>query len=286
MSLSASANEASAVDASVRFMKGVLTMSDLELLAAELEKAVTNAEPIGQLTSKRSITLEDAYAIQIAGIKRRNDGGDRAVGLKLGFTSKEKAAQMGVKDVIIGVITQSMYLEKGPDLDLSELLHPRIEPEIAFLLGPNVQELDLTDPDVNLLDHVTHIAAAVEVIDSRYRDFKFSLEDVVADNTSAARFRVGTWREFQPRRDLLGNSSVTLSANGTILESGTTNAILGNPLEALPTVRRLAARFGHSLPASSTVLAGAATAAVLMQRGTEYEVNVRGLGTVTVRTKA
>jgi 2-oxo-3-hexenedioate decarboxylase len=260
-------------------------MIEFETLASQLECAIAEATPIGQLTSIRPFGLDDAYAIQAAGVAIRERQGDPAVGLKLGFTSKEKAAQMGVDDVIIGVLTKSTDLKGVEEVDLDELLHPRIEPEVAFLLSPHAHELDLSDPGVNLLDHVTHVAAAVEVIDSRYRDFKFSLEDVVADNTSAARFRVGEWKDFESLRTTIDDRSVLLTAGGVTLQTGSTHAILGNPLEALPTVQRLAARFGHALPRSAVVLAGAATAAVPMERGVGYRADVEGIGSVDVRTK-
>jgi 2-oxo-3-hexenedioate decarboxylase len=259
-------------------------MADLDALAADLQTATDRAEPIDQLSSKTPLTLDEAYAVQAAGIVRRSERGDLPVGVKLGFTSREKAEQMGVHDVILGVLTAAMSLEQGASLDLGDFVHPRIEPEIAFLLAPGVDDLDLSSPQLNLLDHVTHVAAAVEIIDSRYRNFRFNLPDVVADNTSAARFRVGAWRELSPATDRVADRSVVLSGGGAVAASGSTSAILGDPLHALAAAQRLARRYGHRLPSSAIILAGAATAAVPMRPACGYQARVEGLGAVEVRT--
>lgn len=259
-------------------------MSDPAALAAELQRAVDTATPIRQLSARTALDLEAAYAVQAAGIGARGGRGEVPVGVKLGFTSAEKAAQMGVHDVIIGVLTDSMQLADTEAVDLDALVHPRIEPEVAFRLDPDVAELDLSDPAVSLRDHVTHVAAAVEIIDSRYRDFRFALSDVVADNTSAARFRIGEWHPFDSRREGLAHAHVVLSENAVEVASGSTDAILGDPVRALDAVQRMAGRHGLGIPSSAIVLAGAATAAVPMHPACVYESTVDGLGSLRVRT--
>jgi 2-oxo-3-hexenedioate decarboxylase len=252
-------------------------------LATTLVDAEATARPVDQLTSSTCLSLVEAYAVQLVGVDLKVGAGDRVVGLKLGFTSREKAHQMGVHDVILGVLTAAGDLGNGPEVSLEALIHPRIEPEVAFLLDPGVGELDLADPSVSLLDHVTHVAVGAELIDSRYREFRFTLEDVVADNTSAARFRVGEWLPFAELRDRLGDLPVTLTADGETVGAGSTRAILGDPLAALAAVQRLAAAYGHAMPPSAVVLAGAATAAVPMVPGVRYEAQVDLLGSVSVQ---
>ncbi|SFN24794.1 2-oxo-3-hexenedioate decarboxylase [Pseudonocardia ammonioxydans] len=254
-------------------------------LAAVLDDAVTGVTAVPQLTHSAPITLDDAYAIQRAGIERRTARGDAVVGVKLGLTSRAKAEQMGVSDVIVGVLTESMRVPAGGRLDTTTLIHPRVEPEIAFRLG---SAIDPDDPACDPLAAVAGIAPALEIIDSRYRDFRFSLPDVVADNTSAAGFVIGDW---QPADEVLGrldvaDLAVTLGIDGEIVESGSTGAILGDPLEALGAVTRMAARYGPALPAGTIVLAGAATAAAALPtgNGTTVTAEVAGLGTVTFET--
>jgi 2-oxo-3-hexenedioate decarboxylase len=154
---------------------------------------------------------------------------------------------------------------------LRRFIHPRIEPEIAFRLGRDVA-------GNNIADCVDAVAPALEIIDSRYRDFRFSLPDVIADNTSAAAFVVGEW---QPMRDV-ADLPVRMLVDGQEVETGSTAAILGHPLYALEQLVELAAKYGIGLRSNDIILAGAATAAVPFG---EHRVaaEVRGLGTASVR---
>lgn len=255
-------------------------------LARELSSAAAAGRAIEQLSRQRILSLTSAYGIQLVGARMRAEAGDPPVGLKLGFTSREKAAQMGVRDVILGVLSASAQVSDGAALPLRTLIHPRVEPEAAFLLREDAATADLSDETTDLLDYVTHIAPALEVIDSRYRDFSFSLEDVVADNTSAARFAVGRWLELgavRASRDL-ARLAVRLEVDGTAVATGSTGNILGDPLRALAAVRRLANRYGHALTPGGIILAGAATAAVPLRAGTNVVATIEGIGSVSVRT--
>ncbi|MDT4922194.1 MAG: 2-oxo-3-hexenedioate decarboxylase [Pseudonocardiales bacterium] len=218
--------------------------------------------------------LEAAYEIQRELIDRRLARGERLVGCKLGFTSQAKMTQMGVSEIIVGRLTDAMQVDDAAGVALSRFIHPRIEPEIAFRLGRDV----ISSADGDIADCVDAVAPALEIIDSRYRDFRFSLPDVIADNTSAAAFVVGEWQSMRDVADL----PVRLLVDGIEVEAGSTAAILGHPLRALEQLVDLAARYGIGLNAGDVILAGAATAAV---RFGEQRViaDVRGLGTAAVR---
>lgn len=250
----------------------------INALAARLDDARRTGMATPQLSSERDLDLDDAYAVQREGVALRLATGEHLVGAKLGFTSKAKAEQMGVSDVIIGVLTSGMAVADGGALDLSAGVHPRIEPEVAFLLDEHA------DATGDLLARVTHVAPALEVIDSRYRDFRFSLADVVADNTSASHFAVGEWVPFDEaqRRIDLTALAVELAVDGEVVATGSTADILGDPVQALPATERMAARYGHRLPAGGIVLAGAATAAVPLRAGVTVEATVLGLGSVSI----
>jgi 2-oxo-3-hexenedioate decarboxylase len=255
-------------------------MTGVEALAARLDEAARTARPVPQLTREGPLSLADAYAVQRALLALRSGRGDAPVGVKLGFTSKAKAAQMGVFDVVAGVVTAQMRIENGAGPHFP-LIHPRIEPEIAFRLDADI---DPADPAADLAAAVGAIAPALEIIDSRYRDFSFTLEDVVADNTSAAGFAIGPWRSLAAADRLdLGNLAVVLEVDGAPAQTGSTAAILGHPLHALEATKRMAARHGLSLPAGSIILAGAATAAVPLGAGSVIEATITGLGRVTAR---
>lgn len=256
-------------------------MTDIRQLAATLDDAVRAAEAIPQLSASDPLTLDEAYSVQRAGIGLRRGRGEAVVGVKLGFTSKAKAEQMGVSDVIVGYLTDSMAIADGGVFDLATAVHPRIEPEVAFRLS---RDIDPAAPPADLVDAVDGVAAAMEIIDSRYRDFKFSLQDVVADNTSACGFVIGEWLSPQQVRGRfdLADQPVTLWAREQRAASGSTADILGDPWQALPAVARMAAQHGHPLTAGSVLLAGAATAAIPLQTGL-VRADVGHLGTVSVR---
>jgi 2-oxo-3-hexenedioate decarboxylase len=213
-----------------------------------------------------------AYRVQQELIERRLARGERLVGCKLGFTSKAKMAQMGVSEIIVGRLTDAMQVPDGADVELARFIHPRIEPEIAFRLGTDV------DAGADIAGCVDAVAPALEIIDSRYRDFRFSLPDVIADNTSAAAFVVGEW---QPMRDV-ADLPVRLVVDGEEAEAGSTAAILGHPLRALEELVGLAAKYDLALRAGDVILAGAATAAVPFGANV-VTAQVEGLGTASVR---
>lgn len=254
-----------------------MTLADI---AQHLDQSVLNKQPTASLRTDTPFDLQDAYRIQELGVGLREARGEKRVGVKLGFTSREKMKQMGVDHLIWGVITDVMQIEEGGEVDLSGFIHPRIEPEVAFITNADIAE------PLNLAEALTKIAGicpAMEIIDSRYQAFKFTLEDVVADNTSSAGFVLGAMR---PVDTDIGNCGVNMSENGRVVQAGSTAAILGQPLRCLVQVSQLLAEKGQVLPAGSIIMAGAATAAQAMQAGSFYETTILGLGSVSVRSKA
>jgi 2-oxo-3-hexenedioate decarboxylase len=246
---------------------------DLAEAAAVLDAAASGAAPVAQLTAAAPLTLDAAYEVQRLLTERRTAHGERLSGVKLGFTSRTKAAQMGVFDVIFGRLTDAMHLPDGARVALGCYVHPRAEPEVAFRLAVDVRPGDHVDPEAA----VDAVAPALEIIDSRYRDFRFTLEDVVADNTSAAGYVLGPWTPLAMAGDL-ANRGVRLEVDGRIAETGSTAAILGHPLRAVHAALRRARFLGHTLHAGDVLLAGAATPAVALTPGSHIEATVTGLG--------
>ncbi|TXS43975.1 2-keto-4-pentenoate hydratase [Streptomyces sp. OR43] len=239
-------------------------------LARSLDRAALDARPLPGGGSAPADT-DEAYAVQEALIARRLARGERLTGFKLGFTSLAKMRQMGVADLIHGRLTDRMEITDGGQYDTSGLIHPRIEPEVAFLLG------DTLRPGADPAAAVAAVAPALEVIDSRYKGFRFSLPEVIADNTSAAGYALGPWRALAD----LGNLGVLLELDGRLAQAGSTAAILGHPLRALAAAARLAG----SLEPGTVILAGAATAAVPLPPGVHVRATVAGLGTVQFTTE-
>ncbi|MCL7460587.1 fumarylacetoacetate hydrolase family protein [Micromonospora echinofusca] len=249
-------------------------------IAERLGKAADTATAIAQLAAETGLDVDAAYGVQTALIQRRLDRGERVVGLKMGLTSKAKMAQVGVDEVIWGRLTDTMRIPDGGTLDPTAFIHPRVEPEVAFLLDRLPEP---GEPVGDFTDAVRAVAPAIEVIDSRYANFTFSLPDVIADNTSAAAFVIGPW---SPVPDGLDNLGVLLEIDGRVAQVGSTAAILGDPRRALDEGIRLAGRHGVRLREGWVFLAGAATAAVPLKPGAHVRAVVEHLGTTTLRASA
>jgi 2-oxo-3-hexenedioate decarboxylase len=237
-----------------------------------LDEAARTAQAVPQIDPQGRLTLDDAYAIQSASIQRRLDRGERRVGVKMGFTSRAKMIQMGIDDVIWGRLSSGMSVEEGTPVKFARFVHPRVEPEIAFVLKKPLAG-DVTA--VEALAAVEAIAPALEIIDSRYQDFKFGLSDVIADNASSSGFVIGPWCD--PRQDF-SNLGMVMSINGRPVQIGSSAAILGHPLRSLVAAARLSAAAGEPLQAGWVVMAGGATPAEWIKPGQYVSLEVERLG--------
>ena len=253
---------------------------DLTGLVDRLEAAERERTDIGPLTDEHpALTAEDAYRIQRLLITRREGRGDRIVAMKAGLTSKAKQVAMGVADPIYGYICESMVLDDGEPLATGELIHPRAEPEIAFLLKSDLKGPGATAETV--LAATASVAPAIEVIDSRYRDFRFTLADVVADNASSARVAVGRWQPLDDSIDLR-LAGMIFSKNGEIIDTGAGAAVLGHPANAVAWLANALAERGEYLKAGSFVMPGALSNAYAVAPGDTVQVEIDRLGTLVL----
>lgn len=247
---------------------------NIEELAEFVDTAAHTANAIPQIAEKEGLSLFDAYSIQEASMRRRFARGEQHIGYKMGFTSRAKAIQMGVDDLIYGKLTDGMLVEDGGFLNVRNYVHPRVEPELALLLK---RPLSGKVGMVEAYAAVEAVAPAIEVIDSRYENFKFSLIDVVADNSSSSGFVLGNWRS---RPEDPSNLGMILSFDGQPVQIGSTAAVLGNPVRSLVTAARMLAERGESLEAGHIVLTGGATAAEALRPGVSVTAELEGLGRV------
>ena len=254
-------------------------MNKIEEYADLLDDAAHHAREVNQFDPEGRLSLQDAYAIQAASIRRRVARGELQVGVKMGFTSRAKMIQMGLSDVIWGRLTSGMQIEEGMSVDLSRYIHPRVEPEVAFVLKRSLGG-QVTGPEA--LAAVEAIAPALEIIDSRYRDFKFSLPEVIADNASSSGFVIGAWHSPSTDFDNLG---LVLKIDGRAVQVGSTAALLGHPLRSLVAAARLAEEAGEPLQAGWIVMGGGATPAERMAPGKYISVEMEGLGCAGFHTQ-
>lgn len=260
-----------------------MSHANIDHIAQVLDEAARQVSEVDQF-APGSFTLDEAYRIQRASIERRTQRGEKMVGIKLGFTSRAKMIQMGVDSLIWGLLTDQMLEEEGAVVKLQRYIHARVEPEVCFITK---RAIDGPLTALEAVDYLEAVAPAMEIIDSRYRNFKFTLEDVVADNCSSAGLVVGAWsRKF----DALANAGVRMQVNGRNVQVGSTAAILGQPLRSIVQASRLLHGAQMSLPAGSLIMAGAATAAEALAPGVTVECHIgsgaNALGSVMFHTAA
>jgi len=247
---------------------------DIAAIAERLDTAMRDARAVPQLAEP--LSLDEAYAVQAASLARRYARGERRVGVKMGFTSLAKMEQMGISEVIWGRLTDAMQVADGGSVPFDRFVHPRIEPEIAFLLAADLPG-DISEAEAHAA--LAGVAPALELIDSRYENFRFSLSDVVADNSSSSAFVVGPWQTPFPD---LADLAFTMAIAGETKQTGSSAAILGDPIRSLVRAARLAAAAGEPLKAGDVVMAGGATAAEALAPGNRVTLDVDRLGSVSV----
>jgi 2-oxo-3-hexenedioate decarboxylase len=250
---------------------------DVAALARVLELAEGERRTTGQLSAEHpELGVEAAYAIQEIGYERRLAAGELPLGYKLGLTSRAKREAMGVEDPLWGRLTSGMLHDEEEPLAVDRLIHPRVEPEIAFLLGADIDGATATTAHV--LAATAGIFPALEILDSRYEDFRFTLPDVIADNASAAGVVCGG-RLIAPDEIDTQLEGMVLRRDGEVVETAAGAAVSGHPANAVAWL----ARQTGGLPAGAIVLSGGLTAPVALAPGMTVTAEFTHLGAVTLR---
>lgn len=263
-----------------------LDEAQIERWASYLLAAADERRAVSPITDEQALSYADAYAIQDRLLEKRLERGERLIGAKLGLTSRAKQKQMNVEEPVYGWLTDVMLLPNEEPFARTSLIHPRAEPELVFYVGERLAGARVTAQEV--LRATEAVGGGIEIIDSRYENFRFTLPDVVADNTSAARFTLGTSRIAPESRDLCLLGCV-FERNGEIEATATGAASMGNPAEAVAMlVRHLARRpeggpLPRALEEGFVVLAGGLTGAVFLEPGTHVSASYPELGAVRVR---
>lgn len=257
-----------------------LSTAKIATYAERLDSAALESRAVTQLSAlEPGLTLADAYEVQWALRKRRLAAGARLTGLKMGLTSRAKMKQMGVATPIYGFLLDEYSV---PDFEVatSRLIHPRIEPEIAFVTRTALQGPGCTI--ASALAAVDFVIPAIEVIDSRYADFKFDLPSVVADNASSARYLVGSCARRVDELDLR-TLGVVVEKNGEGVAFGAGAAVLGHPASSLAMLANLLAEREQGIPAGTYVMTGGITEAVAAKAADHFAARFQALGSVSVR---
>ncbi len=258
-----------------------LDLQTIQALAERLENCQLTQQDTTKITDDYpDMDWDDAYAIQDEIRRRKLARGLRIVGLKAGLTSHAKMKQMGVSTPVFGFMTDDYTVPDGGECKVSELIHPKVEPEIAF-----VTKAELRGPGCHIgtvLAATDFVLPGIEVIDSRYRDFKFDLKSVVADNTSAARFVLGGQPMSAAGADLR-TVGIVMEKNGLPVAFGAGAAVLGHPAAAIAALANHLGARGECIPAGSLILSGGITEAVSVQAGDNITLRVQGMGSTSIR---
>lgn len=250
-------------------------------VADRLLAAYDSGEPIEPLTATHEgMTLEDAYAIQLLQIERRRAQGRVVRGHKVGLTSAAMQRLLGVTQPDYGhLLDDFFHLEHFP-IPMDRFLQPRIEPEVAFVL-----KKPLSGPGVTVseaLRAVDFVLPALEIVDSRIRDWKIGLYDTIADNASSGAVVLGSTPTDIRAVDLRLAGAV-LHRNSQVVGTGAGGAVLGSPLSSLVWLANTVGARGITLAEGDVVLPGAVCAMVPVAAGDTFTATFAGLGSVTAR---
>lgn len=246
-----------------------------ELLACEAERR----DRVSFLDEWPELDAETGYRIQAETLRRRQERGETVTGVKLGLTSKAKQERMGIDTPLVAWLTDAMVLRAGDPVPQHALIHPRIEPEIVFVMRDRLEGPGVTAD--RALTAVGEVRGGAEIIDSRYRDFRFAVGDVLADNASSGAYLIGDVVVSHDELDLAAEA-VQVLVDGEVVHTATGADVLGHPAEALAlAVNDLATR-GLAIEAGWIVLTGGMSDAVFATPGSTVVCRFAHLGDVSL----
>ncbi len=258
-----------------------LDKATIAKLAEHLENCELNAQDTLKITEEHpEMDWDDAYLIQEEIKRRKIARGTKIAGLKAGLTSFAKMKQMGVETPCFGFVTDYGCVPDGGEVKVNELIHPKVEPEIVF-----VMKHALKGPGCHIgavLAATDFIMPGIEVIDSRYRDFKFDLKSVIADNTSASRFVIGSQIKAPSEVDMR-TLGVVMEKNGEVVSLGAGAAVLGHPATAIAMLANHLGARSQEIPAGAMILSGGVTEAVAVKAGDNVTLKIQHLGSISMR---
>lgn len=260
-----------------------LSREDIVRLCERIEGAQTRAYAIPKLTDEYpAMTIADGYAVQAELRRRFIAAGHKLVGWKAGLTSKAKMQQMGVDVPSIGFLTDRMARPENSAITVADLVHPRVECEIAFVMKDTLKGPNCTREEV--LAATDYVLPAVEIIDSRFAGFKFDLPSVIADNGSSARYVGGGRARYAADLDLR-TLGVVMEKNGEHVAIGAGAAVLGHPAAAIAMLANHLGARGEEIPAGTMILSGGVTEAIAVNAGDNVNLRIQSLGSVSVNFK-
>ncbi|WP_305473857.1 2-keto-4-pentenoate hydratase [Bacillus sp. EB600] len=258
-------------------------MTKIQDFAAQLAQAEATKVGIDPLiVTDPELTLDEAYYIQLENIKKKLEEGQKIVGKKIGLTSVAVQKMLGVDEPDYGHLLDTMVVENGGTIDTKDMLLPKVEGEIAFILKKDLKGPNVTAVDV--IQATDYVVPALEIVDSRVQDWKISLRDTVADNASSGLYVLGG----KPTKledidlELVG---MALYQNGEVANTGVGAAVLGSPATSVAWLANRLADYDITLKAGEVILSGALSGMVVAKSGDNFVARFAHMGQVSVNFK-
>jgi 2-keto-4-pentenoate hydratase len=247
-------------------------------VADALRDAEVSCQPIAPLRETwPGIDVVDAYEIQLLNIRHRLAAGAGVRGHKVGLSSKAMQDMMNVDEPDYGHLLTDMEVFEDEPVPAGQYCFPRVEVEVAFILGETLPGVGCTEEDV--LRATEYVAPSIELIDSRIADWNIKISDTIADNASSAGFVLGPERVDPGSVDLRAIDAM-LIRNGEKVAEGRSDAVLGNPVTAVAWLANRVADFGVTLEAGHVILPGSVHRAIDVRPGDEFVADFKGFGSV------
>lgn len=260
-----------------------MSRASVKTIAERLDRAWRSGVPIPPISESDGIAdVETAYAVQAEWTALRLARGESIAGRKIGLTSRAIQQQLGVSEPDYGTLWKSSYypaVNGRVQLPAADFLQPRVEGEIAFLIGKPLRGPNVTAQDV--LAATEACALGIEIVASRIADWRVKLVDTIADNASYGGFTLGPWDSTMREADLAA-LAMTIHHNGTLAAEGVGAAALGHPAAATAWLANKLSEFGVALEPGDIVISGAITKMLAVKAGDRFEFSLTGQPTVTV----
>lgn len=252
----------------------------IEALAKRLRDADTHYAPIAPIRDELPPgDIESAYAVQLVNTEFALRSGERIVGHKIGLTSSAIQARLGVNEPDFGILFESLSVPPGSTFAHDQVLLPRVEAEVAVILGGALEDPASTFDDVSVA--VDHVRPALEIVGSRIRDWDIGIVDTVADNASSGIFCLGETAVDPAGFDLAAAAAVT-SIDGRVVAEGSGATCMGHPFNAVLWLAKRMIANGTPLQPGEVIMSGALSPMVDFGVGTTAHATIEGLGEVAI----
>ncbi len=249
-------------------------------LALRLRNAVSDKKVIPPLRDEIGLdNIALAYEIQNINTNHRLDHGARIVGKKIGLTSFSVQKQLGIDQPDFGILFNDMEVLNGTSISMGALMQPKAEAEIAFVLGEDLDEKNLTSIDV--INAIDYALPSIEIVGSRIENWNIKITDTIADNASASHFVVGHTPKTLDEFDMV-NCKMKMYTNGELSSEGTGAACLASPINAVLWLANKMVELGDPLQAGELILSGALGPMVQVKAGDHIMAEFEGIGSVSV----